>query len=110
MAIMEWNETLTYPDSDLQLDQKTIHYTKLSNGQMLCAVRNIPKEEGFIWVNKLYQYLHKYSVTGKIAFAFIGKRGCPADIQKIHITLDNGLTEIANEPVHYYISPKTYSI
>ncbi len=110
MSLMRVNKTLKLPESDSKLDQKILHYTPISNEQMICAIRNIPKEEGFIWINKLYNYLHKHLGTGKIAFAFIGKRGYPASIQKIHDTLDNGLTEITNEPVHYYIAPRTYSI
>lgn len=110
MSLMRVNKALKVPESGTKLDQKILHYTLLSNEQMICAIRNIPKEEGFIWVNKLYNYLHKHLATGKIAFAFIGKRGYQAKIQKIYDTLDNGLTEIINEPVHYYIAPRTFSI
>jgi HD-GYP domain-containing protein (c-di-GMP phosphodiesterase class II) len=110
ISLIESDKIPNLPKQNTKLSNKKIHYTTLPNKHVVLAVRNIPKENGFIWLNKIYHHLKKHHFTGKIAFAFIGKRGHPADIPKIYETLENGLTQITNEPVHYYLAPQMYKI
>jgi HD-GYP domain-containing protein (c-di-GMP phosphodiesterase class II) len=108
ISVMEWKDALLLIDNDIKINNKPVQLTKVKNKHILLSMRSIPKEEGFIWINNLLNYLKSHSFKGKIAFAFIGKSGSVADIEDIYCSLVDGLNNIKNEPVHYYLNPKMY--
>lgn len=95
-------------DEDIKIKNKPVKLTKVQDKHVLLLMINIPKEEGFIWINNLLDYLKALSFKGKTAFAFIGKNGQVADIKEIYESLIEGLENIKNEPVHYYLHPKMF--
>jgi len=109
ISVMDWEDALPLLEENIKIDNKSIQLTKVQNKHIILSIINIPKEEGFIWISNLFDYLKSLSFKGKIAFAFIGKRGHAADIQKIYESLQNGLKDIKNEPVHCYLDPQMYT-
>ena len=97
-------------DEDIEICDKPVQLMKIQDNYILLLMRNIPKEEGFIWINKLFDYLKGLSFNGKIAFAFISKSGHITDVEKIFNSLVDGLKNIKNEPVHYYLDPVMYNL
>jgi HD-GYP domain-containing protein (c-di-GMP phosphodiesterase class II) len=110
ISVMDLNDALFLMDEDISIEDKKAQVTKIKDEYIVLSLRNIPKEQGFIWINKLHDKLKSLSFTGKIAFAFVSKRGCPADIHKIYNSLVDGLKDIKNEPVHYYLNPEMYCL
>lgn len=108
ISVMDWKDALFLLDEDIKISNKPIQLTKVQDKHILLSIRNIPKEDGFMWINDILNYLKSLSFKGKVAFAFIGKRGHIADIQKIYESLQKGLKNIKNEPVHYYLNPEMY--
>jgi len=110
IALMDWNDGSFLLEEEIKLSDKPVQLTKIQDKYILLSMRDIPTEEGFIWINKLFDYLKNLSFDGKIAFAFIGKSGCTTDIEKIFNSLAEGLKDIKNEPVHYYLNPEMYNL
>lgn len=108
IAVMGWKDSKPLHNKKITVQDKPIQLTQIQDSHFLLSIRNIPKEEGFIWINILFDILQNLSFKGKIAVAFVGKSGHPTRIQEIYKTLVNGLNDIKNEPVHYYLSPKMY--
>lgn len=108
ISIMEWQDAEILLDTDIAISDKPIQLTKIQDSHLLISIRDIPKEEGFIWINNLFNYLQNLSFKGKIAVAFVGKSGHVASIQEIYDSLITGLKIIKHEPVHYYLSPNMY--
>jgi hypothetical protein len=108
ISVIDWEDGISLLDENIKINDKPVQLTKIKDKHILLSIRDIPKEEGFIWLNKILNYLKSLSIKGKVAFAFIGKRGHEADIQKIYESLQENLKEIKNEPVHYYLNPEMY--
>ena len=108
VSIMEWQDSKPLLKKEIMVHDKPIQLTKIQDSHLILSIRDIPKEEGFIWINNLFDSLQSLSFKGKIAVALVGKSGHPANIQKIYNCLVKGLRVIKNEPVHYYLSPKMY--
>ena len=108
ITVMEWRDSKPLHKTKITMQNKPIQLTQIQDSHLLLSIRDIPKEEGFIWINILFDTLQQLSFKGKIAVAFVGKNGHVASIQEIYKTLVNGLNDIKNEPVHYYLSPKMY--
>ena len=79
------------------------------NNKILFSLINIPKDNGFIWIKYIFQFLKDNKFEDKIALAFISNRGKKEPFDFIYNSLINGLDEIQNEPVHYYLDPIMYS-
>jgi HD-GYP domain-containing protein (c-di-GMP phosphodiesterase class II) len=95
--------------SNIKIIDKKVNITKINEENTLLSIRNIPNEQGFIWIFNIYEYLKSKSFNGKVAFAFIGKSGCVQNINNIYNSLIKGLDYIQNEPVHYYLDPNMYN-
>ena len=108
VSLMNWDKGKVILDNEIKIDNKPVQLTKIQDEHILLSIRGISKEEGYVWINNIFSSLKNLSFNGKIAFAFVGKRGYPADIQEIYSTLVNGLNLIKNEPVHYYLNPDMY--
>ena len=108
ISVIDWWDAEPLLNTEIVVQDKPIQLTKIQNSHLILAMRDIPKEGGFIWINNLFDSLYNLSFEGKVAIAFIGKSGHSANIQEIYDRLVNGLREIKNEPVHYYLSKKMY--
>ena len=108
VSVMDWKDAKLLLDEEIKISVKPVQLTKVQDKHVILSIRNIPKEEGFIWIDNLFDYLKNLSFKGKIAFAFFGQSGRRADIQEIYDSLVNGLKDIKNEPVHYYLNPDMY--
>ena len=108
VSVIDWKDASSLLKEEIKIRNKPIRVTKIQNKHILISIINIPKEEGFVWIDNLFNYLRSLSFNGKIAFAFIGKRGHEATIEKIYESLQNGLMNIQNEPVHCFLDPQMY--
>lgn len=108
ICAMDWEDAAFLLDKDIKIKNKPVQLTKVQDKHVLLSIRNIPKEEGFIWINNVFECLKNLSFKGKVAFAFIGRNGRVADMQEIYDSLVHGLKDIRNEPVHYYLNPEMY--
>jgi hypothetical protein len=108
IALLDVKDAAFLLKKDLQLHDKPFHLMTVHDTHILLSIGDIPKEEGFVWVDTLFTYLKSLSFKGKASFAFVGKRGHTADIQKIYKSLQDGMEAIKNEPVHYYLHPEMY--
>ena len=95
--------------NNIKIEKKDIQITPLENNQILFSLINIPKDNGFIWIKYIFQFLKDNKFEDKIALAFISNRGKKEPFDFIYNSLINGLDEIQNEPVHYYLDPIMYS-
>jgi HD-GYP domain-containing protein (c-di-GMP phosphodiesterase class II) len=110
ISVMNYNDAKYLLDKEIKISDKPIQITNVQNKHIILTIRDVPKDEGFIWINNLYDYLKKQSFKGKIAFALIGKSGQKATIQEIYDKLAYGLNEIKNEPVHYFLNPEMFKM
>ncbi len=110
ISLIEWNDTPHFirEDKDIRIKKRKVHVTKIKDKHTLISIRNIPNEEGFIWISNIFDFLKNNSFKGKISFAFIGNSGCMEEIENIYSSLINGLNQIRYEPVHYYLNPVLY--
>ncbi len=108
ISVIDWADASLLLDEDFKLGDKPVHLTKIQDKHFIVSMINIPKEEGFIWINNIYEHLESLSFNGKLSIAFVGKSGLEADIQEIYDSLVDGLNEIKNEPVHYYLNSDIY--
>ena len=108
--MIEWNDApdIFKSNKEIKIKNRKIHLTRIKDKHILISIRNIPNEEGFIWISNIYDFLKNSSFKGKISFAFIGNSGCVEEIENIYDSLLNGLTKIKYEPVHYYLDPILY--
>lgn len=97
---------INFSMDDINIEEKPSQITKINDEHIIFSIRDIPKEEGFIWINKIYDTFKSHSFDSKISFSFIGKSGCFADLEDIYKSLADGLTTIKNEPVHYFLNPE----
>ena len=95
--------------SNIKINGKEVNISEIDDENTLLSIRNIPNEQGFIWIFKIYEFLKSKKYKGKVAFAFIGKSGCIQHLNLICDSLKKGLYYIQNEPVHYYLDPKMYN-
>ena len=107
ISLIESDE-ISFPIESITIGDKPIQVTHINNEHILLSLRDIPKEEGFIWINNIYSTLKESSFTGKLSFAFIGKSGCKLGLNDLYRSLVKGLMNIKNEPVHYYLVPQIY--
>lgn len=105
VSLVEWENPESLLHENLKIKNKTAQIT-IQDNHILLSIRDIPKEEGFIWINHIFEFLRNLSFTGKVAFAFIGTNGRVVHIQEIYNSLAKGLKNIKNEPVHYYLHPE----
>jgi hypothetical protein len=105
VSVMQWKDSQHLLKTDIKIDDKPVQVTPVENKYVVLSIREIPKEEGFTWMNTLYDYLSENGFKGKVAFAFVGKSGLPADVQGIYNALITGLADVKNEPVHFYLNP-----
>ena len=110
ISLIEWNDApdIFKSDKEIKIKNRKIHMTKIKDKHILISIRNVPNEEGFIWIGNIYDFLKNSSFKGKISFAFIGNSGCIEEIVNIYNSLINGLNQIKYEPVHYYLEPTLY--
>ncbi|PNX49995.1 MAG: hypothetical protein BV456_08200 [Thermoplasmata archaeon M8B2D] len=110
LSLIEWSDapTIFKSDKEIKIKNRKIHLTKIKDKHILISIRNVPNEEGFIWISNIYDFLKNNSFKGKISFAFIGNSGCEGEIEDIYNSLINGLSQIKYEPVHYYLEPILY--
>ena len=95
--------------SNIKINGKEVNISEIDDENTLLSIRNIPNEQGFIWIFNIYEFLKSKKYKGKVAFAFIGKSGCIQHLNLICDSLKKGLYYIQNEPVHYYLDPKMYN-
>jgi hypothetical protein len=108
---MNWKDAKPLFDKDITIEKKPVQITKIKDKHFIVSVRGIPKEESFIWLNRIFNLLKTdYAFKGKISFAFVGKRGYKADIEEIYASLKKGLQKVKNEPVHYFLNPEMFMI
>jgi len=110
LSLIEWSDapSIFKSDKEIKIKNRKIHLTKIKDKHILISIRNVPNEEGFIWISNIYDFLKNNSFKGKISFAFIGNSGCEGEIEDIYNSLINGLSQIKYEPVHYYLEPILY--
>ncbi|MFH1101366.1 MAG: HD domain-containing phosphohydrolase [Methanobacteriota archaeon] len=108
LCVMGWKDAKFLLDKEITFGDKPVQMIILQDEHIVLSLRDIPKEEGFIWINNLLDYLKTLSFKGKVAVAFVGKSGKKAGIQEMYDALVDGLHDIRNEPVHYYLSPEMY--
>jgi len=107
LSLIEWSDSpaIFKSDKEIKIKNRKIHLTRIKSKHILISMRNIPNEEGFIWISNIYDFLKNSSFKGKISFAFIGNSGCEEEIENIYNSLTKGLIQIKYEPVHYYLEP-----
>jgi hypothetical protein len=105
VSVMQWKDSQQLLKTAIKIGDKPVQVTPVENKYVVLSIREIPKEEGFTWMNTLYDYLSENGFKGKAAFAFVGKSGLPADVQEIYDALITGLKDVKNEPVHFYLNP-----
>ena len=110
VAIMDWTEAGFLTDQKAVVDDKPVQVTVVEGRYIVLSVRNIPMEEGFIWIHRIYDYLKDRSFGGKVALAFVGKHGRLASLEEVYNVLIDGLGSIVNEPVHYYLHPAMFKL
>jgi HD-GYP domain-containing protein (c-di-GMP phosphodiesterase class II) len=110
VGVMGWGDAGFLVDEGVMLGDKPVELMVVEGRHVVVSVRDIPKEEGFIWIDALCDYLKGRSFGGKIAFAFVGRHGRLAGLEEVYGVLVDGLEVIANEPVHYYLHPDMYRI
>jgi len=110
ISLIEWNESpvIFKNNKEIKIKNRKIHLTRIKDKYILLSIRNVPNEEGFIWISNIYDFLKNSSFKGKISFAFIGNSGCEEEIENIYNSLTSGLSQIKYEPVHYYLEPILY--
>jgi hypothetical protein len=110
LSLMNWKEAAFLLKENVKVEDNSFRLVEMEDKHVLLSVRDIPKEEGFIWINKVFEHLKNLSFKGKIAFAFVGRNGRKADVEEIYDALASGLENIENEPVHYYLHPEMYRV
>jgi len=97
-------------EKNIKIKNKSVHLSNVDDKHVILSIVNIPKEEGFIWMNGIYDTLKSNSFDGKLSIAFISPRGHLTNIQNMYDSLVKGLNDIKNEPVHYFLNPEMYKI
>jgi len=110
VSVMHWKDASELLDADVKVEDKPMQITFVQDKYVILSMRDIPKEEGFIWMNVLYYHLKDHSFKGKIAFAFVGKSGQLATVEEMFDALVAGLKEVINEPVHFYLNPDMFKL
>jgi HD-GYP domain-containing protein (c-di-GMP phosphodiesterase class II) len=110
VSVMHRKDAEFLLNQDKEFEEKPIQIKPVDNKYIVLSMIDIPKEEGFSWMNKLYEYLKSHSFKGKIAFAFVGKSGLSSEVQDIYKTLIAGLNEVKHEPVHFYLNPDMFKL
>lgn len=108
VSVMNWKDAKFLLDEEISINNHPLNITKIENKHVVISIIGIPKEEGFIWINKLYEQLKARSFKGKISFAFVGRSGCSVSLDKMFKSLTKGLQDIKNEPVHYFLNPDMF--
>lgn len=95
---------------DLHFNDKPVYLNNFDDTHLVLSVIEVPKEEGFIMIFSILEYLKKHGIGGKVAFTFVSKNGQLVKIPAMLDLLIAGLNEIKNEPVHYYLHPEMLRI
>jgi len=110
VAVMDWDEAGFLTDQKAVVDDKPVQVTVVKAKHVVLSLRDVPKEEGFIWIHRVCDYLKSCSFRGKVAFAFVGKHGRLTGLEEMYSVLVDGLVSIVNEPVHYYLHPAMFKL
>ncbi|MBU0498121.1 MAG: HD domain-containing protein, partial [Candidatus Thermoplasmatota archaeon] len=110
ISVMHQKDVSKLLDKDIVIEDKPMNLTAVQNTYVVLSMRGIPKEEGFTWMTKLFDYLKEHAFKGKISFAFVGRNGLSASVQDMYDALVSGLQEVKNEPVHFYLNPDMFKL
>ena len=74
ISLIEWNDapSIFKNNKEIKIKNRKIHITKIKDKHILISIRNVPNEEGFIWISNIFDFLKNKSFQGKISCAFIG--------------------------------------
>lgn len=109
ITLLESKESLFSHGKEITINEKPVKCFSIDNKHTLLALINIPKEDGFIWIKHIFDYLKKKSYHQKISFSLLSNSGHDAKIKAIYDSLIQGLNQIKNEPVHYYLQPEMFN-
>lgn len=110
IALMHWKDAKSLIEKKVNFKEKPFLLTVHNDKHVILSLRDIPMEEGFVWIFNLLDFLKKNAILDKIAIAFIGKNGKNASISDMYESLVCGLNDIKNEPVHYYLNSDMFKI
>ena len=110
VSIFKGNDMKSKLLQDINLNDKPVYLTNIDDTHLILSIIEVPKEEGFIMIFSILEYLKKQGIRGKVAFTFVSKNGQIVKIPDMLNLLLNGLNEIKNEPVHYYLHPEMLKI
>jgi HD-GYP domain-containing protein (c-di-GMP phosphodiesterase class II) len=108
ISLMDCKNSKIKNDEKIKIKNKPVFLKKINDKHVLLSIKDISKEEGFIWIKEILNFLKSRKCGNKLSLAFVGKSGFATELNDIYSSLERGLSEIKNEPVHYYLDPVMY--
>lgn len=108
ISLMDIKDAKFILGKNVKIKNKSLKIENFQDRHVILTITNIPKEEGFIWINEFYEFLKNNSFKGKISVAFVGQTGQISCVEDMYKSLVKGLKDIKNEPVHYYLNPEMF--